>query len=76
VRKKTDGKTGLLFVEPKQELWVSRDGSRSFRRARGFIADFGTMGYNIIMGNGHVGLGDMIDKWAGGPIIKMYDGLY
>jgi len=41
-----------------------------------FIADFGTMGVNIIMGNGHVGLGDMIDKWAGGPIIKMYNGLY
>ena len=28
------GKTGLLPVEPKQELWVSHDGSRSFRRAR------------------------------------------
>ena len=25
--------TGLFSVEPKQELWVSDDGSRSFRRA-------------------------------------------
>ena len=41
-----------------------------------FIAGFGTMGINYLMGNGTVGLGDMIDEWAGGPIIKMYDGIY
>ena len=43
-----------------------------------FVADFGTMGVNIIMGNGHVGLGDMIDNssWGQSHTIKMYDGLY
>jgi len=41
---------------------------------RGFVADFGTMGVNYIMGNGAVGLGDMIDNAVG--TYKMYDGLY
>jgi len=33
-RKKRMEKTGLLLVEPKQELWVPHDGIWSFRRAR------------------------------------------
>ena len=33
VRKKMNGKTGLLLVEPKLELWFSHNGSRNFRRA-------------------------------------------
>jgi len=43
-----------------------------------FVADFGTMGYNIIMGNGHEGLGDMLDNssWGKSHTIKMYNGLY
>ena len=39
-----------------------------------FIADFGTMGINYLMGNGAVGLGDMLDQKIG--TFEMYEGLY
>lgn len=39
-----------------------------------FIADFGTMGINYLMGNGAVGLGDMLDQKIG--TLEMYEGLY
>ena len=39
-----------------------------------FAADFGTMGVNILLGTGAVGLGDMIDNAVG--TIEMYEGLY
>jgi hypothetical protein len=41
-----------------------------------FVADYGTLGVNYLMGNGAVGLGDIIDGWYGEPLIEMYDGLY
>jgi hypothetical protein len=39
-----------------------------------FIADFGTMGVNYIIGNGAISLGDMLDNAVG--TYEMYEGLY
>lgn len=39
-----------------------------------FVADFGTMGVNYLLGNGAVGLGDMLDNATG--TIEMYEGVY
>ena len=39
-----------------------------------FLADFGTMGVNYLLGNGAKGIGDMIDESLG--TYKMYDGVY
>ena len=39
-----------------------------------FLADFGTMGVNWALGNGAIGLGDMIDNTLG--TYEMYEGLY
>jgi hypothetical protein len=55
---------------------ISWTGVGSLVAGAWFIADFGTMGVNYLLGNGAVGLGDMIDNAAGGPIIDMYEGLY
>jgi len=43
-----------------------------------FIADYGTMRVNYLLGNGAVGLGDMIDNsnWGKSKTIEMYEGLY
>jgi len=42
-----------------------------------FIADFGIMGVNYILGNEARGLGDIIDDATfGGAIIELYEGLY
>jgi hypothetical protein len=41
-----------------------------------FVADFGTLGVNYLLGNGTVGLGGIIDNATGGTLIEMYDGLY
>ncbi|MDR1552737.1 MAG: hypothetical protein LBS69_04655 [Prevotellaceae bacterium] len=41
-----------------------------------FVADFGTMGVNWMIGNGAKGLGDIIDEAVGGPIIELYEGWY
>lgn len=43
-----------------------------------FIADYGTMGVNYFLGNGAVGLGDMIDNsnWGKSWTLKMYNGIY
>jgi hypothetical protein len=41
-----------------------------------FLLDYGIMGINLLTGNGANGIGDMIDKWSGGPLIEMYNGLY
>ena len=43
-----------------------------------FILDYSTMGINLILSRGKNsnGLGDIIDKWTGGPLIEMYNGLY
>ena len=39
-----------------------------------FVADFGTMGVNYLLGNGAKGIGDMIDESTGK--IEMYEGAY
>ena len=39
-----------------------------------FLADFGTMGVNYLLGNGAKGIGDMIDESVG--TYKMYEGVY
>jgi hypothetical protein len=41
-----------------------------------FVADFGTMGVNWVIGNGAKGLGDIIDEAIGRPIIELYEGWY
>ncbi|MEO1030141.1 MAG: hypothetical protein AAFX55_01990 [Bacteroidota bacterium] len=44
---------------------ASFTGIGSIFSAAWFIADFGTMGVNYILGNGAKGLGDMIDEKYG-----------
>jgi len=39
-----------------------------------FVADFGTMGVNYLLGNGAIGLGDMLDNHFG--TYEMYEGIY
>jgi hypothetical protein len=55
---------------------VSWTGVGSLVAGAWFVADFGTLCVNYLLGNGAVGLGDMIDGWANGPIIDMYEGIY
>jgi hypothetical protein len=55
---------------------ISFTGWGSVVAAVWFVADFGTMGVNYIIGNGAKGLGDIIDEAAGEPIIEFYEGWY
>jgi len=58
-------------------LSISGTGVGAFVGGAWFIADYGTMGINYLLGNGAVGLGDMIDNSLGKyGKYKMYDGIY
>lgn len=57
-------------------LGLSMSGVGSIVAGVWFVADMGTMGANYLINGEAKGLGDMIDEATGGPLVKMYDGLY
>jgi hypothetical protein len=74
-----------LSGELKPSHWISAGmlaasttGVGSIVAAIWFVADFGTMGVNYLIGNGSMGLGDIIDESNFGKSItaEMYEGLY
>lgn len=58
------GMVGTVWGAPISGVW--------------FLADYGTLGVNYLLGNGAVGLGDMLDNSNFGKsiTIEMYDGIY
>ncbi len=59
-------------------LGASTTGVGSLVAAGWFAADYGTLGINYLLGNGAVGLGDMIDNsdWGKSETYEMYEGVY
>lgn len=59
-------------------IGVSGTGIGSIVAGAWFIADYGTMGVNYLLGNGAIGLGDMIDNAVAENYgkLELYEGFY
>jgi hypothetical protein len=74
-------KTRGLSSALNKERWKNpgaNSGFGSLVAGGWFIADYGILGINYLLGNGAVSLGDMIDNSSFGKkyTYEMYDGLY